>query len=216
MKIPDVKQELKKVVLTDLVPYEDNPRVNDDAVQYIADSIKEFGFIRPIGVDEDLVLLYGHTALKAAKKLKMGSVTVVIHRGMKEDHKTAYRIADNRLGERSYWDYGLLEKEMKKIIGKMKTDFIYSGPELKEMFNFDIIKNPDLKANSAKGHIYAGNALALQIHNIVCFIDDPDICEYITDLSDKLLDVFDTDQKKYNEFGTKLMGIVKKNEGILL
>ena len=89
-------------------PYENNPRINDDAVDAVAASIREFGFAQPIVVDTDSVIIVGHTRLKAAQKLGLERVPVVVASHLTPDQVRAYRIADNRTAELAEWDYDLL------------------------------------------------------------------------------------------------------------
>lgn len=77
-------------------PYDKNPRKNDDAVEATANSIKEFGWQQPIVVDNDGVIIVGHTRLKAAKKLKLNTVPVTVASDLSEDQVKAYRLADNK------------------------------------------------------------------------------------------------------------------------
>ncbi len=93
-------------------PYENNPRINDDAVDAVAASIREFGFSQPIVVDADSVIIVGHTRLKAAKKLGLERVPVVVASHLTPDQVRAYRIADNKTAELADWDYDLLPIEI--------------------------------------------------------------------------------------------------------
>jgi hypothetical protein len=108
------KRELKNVPLADLIPYARNPRKNDPAVQRVAASLKEYGLVKnSIVVDEDMVLITGHTTTKAMQALKWATapeVTQVF--GLTEAQKKAYRIADNKLGELAAWDDELLALEL--------------------------------------------------------------------------------------------------------
>jgi len=93
-------------------PYENNPRINDDAVDSVAASIREFEFSQPIVVDADSVIIVGHTRLKAAKKLGLERVPVVVASHLTPDQVRAYRIADNKTAELAEWDYDLLPIEI--------------------------------------------------------------------------------------------------------
>ena len=108
------KRELKNVPLADLIPYARNPRKNDPAVQRVAASLKEYGLVKnSIVVDEDMVLITGHTTTKAMQALKWATapeVTQVF--GLTEAQKKAYRIADNKLGELAAWDDEFLALEL--------------------------------------------------------------------------------------------------------
>ena len=98
--------------IKDVKPYEKNPRINDNAVEAVANSIKEFGWRQPIVVDKDNVIIAGHTRWKAAKKLKMKEVPVIVAADLSEEQVRAYRIADNSTGELATWDYDLLMPEI--------------------------------------------------------------------------------------------------------
>lgn len=99
----------------DLKPYEKNPRKNDDAVQYVANSIKEFGFRVPIVIDSNSTIVCGHTRWKAAKLLKMETVPCVIADDLTEEQIKAFRVADNKTSEKSGWDFALLDTELAEI-----------------------------------------------------------------------------------------------------
>lgn len=94
--------------LKDITPYEKNPRRNDDSVDAVANSIRDFGFRAPILVDKDHVIIAGHTRYKAARKLKLKTAPVVVCDDMTPEQVEAYRIADNSAGSASGWDYDLL------------------------------------------------------------------------------------------------------------
>lgn len=99
-------------------PYDKNPRRNDDSVEFVANSIKEFGFQQPIVVDKDMIVIAGHTRLKAAKKLKLKEVPVVIADNLTEEQVKAYRLADNKTNEFSVWDFDLLDEELLNVCDK--------------------------------------------------------------------------------------------------
>lgn len=99
----------------DVKPYENNPRKNDDSVKAVAESIKQFGFKQPIVVDKDGVIIVGHTRLRAAKRLKMKEVPVLVADDLTEEQAKAYRLADNKVAETSTWDLDKLEEELKDI-----------------------------------------------------------------------------------------------------
>jgi DNA modification methylase len=96
-------------------PYENNPRNNDDAVDAVAASIREFGFSQPIVVDSDSVIIVGHTRLKAAQKLRLDRVPVVVASHLSLDQVRAYRIADNKTAEIAEWNYDLLPIELSAL-----------------------------------------------------------------------------------------------------
>ncbi len=109
--------------IKDLHPYEKNPRKNDNAVEYVANSIKEFGFKVPIVIDKDNVIVAGHTRYKAAKKLKLKTVPCIMADDLTDEQIKAYRLADNKTGELAEWDYDLLGGELDGILDIDMGDF---------------------------------------------------------------------------------------------
>ncbi len=108
-----MKIELRK--LADIRPYENNPRHNDDAVDAVAASIREFGFRQPIVVDGDGVIICGHTRYKAALRLGLDKVPVHVAKDLTPEQIKAYRIADNKTNELSDWNYDLLPIELSAL-----------------------------------------------------------------------------------------------------
>ena len=105
--------QLKK--LTEIKPYEKNPRKNDGAVKYVAESIRQFGFKVPIVIDKDGVIVAGHTRYKAAKKLKMNEVPCIVADDLTDEQIKAFRLADNKVSEQAEWDFELLDIELEGI-----------------------------------------------------------------------------------------------------
>lgn len=110
------------IAIEDIKPYENNPRLNDNAVDAVAKSIEEFGFQQPLVLDKDNVIIVGHTRYKASQKLGLKEVPCVIADDLTEEQVKAYRLADNKVGELAQWDYGLLNIELEEIEMDM-TDF---------------------------------------------------------------------------------------------
>lgn len=99
----------------ELIPYENNPRNNDEAVKYVAESIKEFGFKVPIVVDCNNVIVCGHTRYKAAKELGIEEVPCIVADDLTEEQIKAFRLADNKVSEFSRWDFDLLNAELEDL-----------------------------------------------------------------------------------------------------
>lgn len=117
--------------LDQLTPYEFNPRNNENAIDAVANSIKEFGFKVPIVVDKDGVLVAGHTRYEAAKKLGLQSVPCIVADDLTPEQVKAFRIADNKTGEKASWDEELLSKELSGILDDFDmTDFGFGDFEL--------------------------------------------------------------------------------------
>ena len=113
----------------ELIPYEKNPRNNDEAVEYVANSIKEFGFKVPIVIDKDGVIIAGHTRLKAAKQLGLNEVPCIIADDLSEEQIKAFRLADNKVSEQASWDFELLDEELDGLTFDMK-EFGFDGIEI--------------------------------------------------------------------------------------
>jgi len=93
-------------------PYPNNPRINDDAVDAVAASIREFGVRQAIVVDTDGVIICGHTRFKAAQKLGLEKLPVHVAKDLTPEQIKAYRIADNKTAELADWNYDLLPIEL--------------------------------------------------------------------------------------------------------
>lgn len=98
-----------------VIPYDKNPRNNESAVKMVADSINEFGFKVPIVVDDNNVIVAGHTRYLAALELGLKKIPVVVAKDLTEDQIKAYRLADNKTGEMAKWDFVALDEELQKI-----------------------------------------------------------------------------------------------------
>lgn len=105
-------REIVTLKLSEIIPYERNPRKNDAAVDDVAESIRQVGYRQRIVVDENNVILAGHTRLKALKKLGWAEAEVQRELDMTEEQKRKYRILDNKVAEKSEWDYDLLDIEL--------------------------------------------------------------------------------------------------------
>ncbi len=116
----------------ELIPYINNPRKNDDAVDKVASSIKHFGFKVPIVIDQQNEIVAGHTRLKAAKKLGIKEVPCIVADDLDDNQIKAFRLADNKVSEAAAWDDELLGIEMFNINDIDLTDF-----------GFDVINEED-------------------------------------------------------------------------
>lgn len=120
--------------LSELKPYEKNPRKNDEAVKYVMKSIKEFGFKVPIIIDKNNVIVCGHTRYKASKKLKLETVPCIIADDLTEEQIKAFRLADNKVSEKAEWDFDLLNDELNSIFDFDMTDFGFEVFEYESAF----------------------------------------------------------------------------------
>jgi hypothetical protein len=99
----------------DLIPYINNPRNNENAVDKVASSISEFGFKNPIIIDKNNIVINGHTRLLASKKLGLKEVPVIRADDLTEAQVKAFRIADNKTSEYATWDEDLLKIELEQL-----------------------------------------------------------------------------------------------------
>jgi site-specific DNA-methyltransferase (adenine-specific) len=125
-----MKVEMRPIA--SIKPYENNPRQNDAGVDAVAASIREFGFRQPVVVDEDGVIIVGHTRYKAALKLGLEEVPVHVASGLTPAQAKAYRLADNQTATLSAWDDDKLPLELLQL---QQMDFDlnltgFSGDEL--------------------------------------------------------------------------------------
>ncbi len=126
-----------EIALEELRPYENNPRNNDEAVEPVANSIKEFGFKVPIVIDKDNVIIAGHTRYKAAKQLKLKTVPCIIADDLTEEQIRAFRLADNKVSEIATWDYNALNFELENIIDIDMTIFDFDMSGIDDTFGTD-------------------------------------------------------------------------------
>lgn len=103
--------------LVDLKPYVNNPRNNDNAVQYVRNSIEEFGFRVPLVIDKDNVIVCGHTRYKAAVQMGLEEVPCILAADLTEDQIKAFRLADNKTQELAEWDWNKIGIELDSITG---------------------------------------------------------------------------------------------------
>lgn len=113
-------------LINEVIPYEKNPRINDNAVPAVMKSIEEFGFKVPIVIDKNGTIVTGHTRLKAAKKLGMKTVPCIVADDLTPEQIKAFRLADNKVAEAAEWDMELLNEELDGIVDIDMSDFNFS------------------------------------------------------------------------------------------
>lgn len=107
--------QIEELYTKELIPYSNNPRNNESAVDAVAASIKEFGFKVPIIIDKDNVIVAGHTRLKAALKIGLDKVPCIKADDLTPEQLKAFRLADNKVGELATWDFNKLEEELAEL-----------------------------------------------------------------------------------------------------
>lgn len=136
--------EIEQVNIVDIQPYKNNPRKNEQAVGVVADSIKNYGFLVPVVLDDKNIVVAGHTRIKAAMKLGMTSVPAVYTEGLNDEQIKAFRIMDNKSNEYATWDYNLLKQE---ILDLKSIDVELTGFKQEEIDFFN--PTEDGKANDS-------------------------------------------------------------------
>ena len=135
-----MQYETRKVA--DLIPYVNNARTHsDEQITQLASSIKEFGFINPVIIDDHNGLIAGHGRLMAAKKLGLDEVPVLVESHLTEAQKKAYILADNKLALNAGWDADLLKVELSELkdLGFDNLDTIgFSEDEIKDILNTEL------------------------------------------------------------------------------
>lgn len=110
-------KELKIVYkrLDELKPYENNPRINDNAVDSVMQSISAVGFRVPLTITDDGVIVTGHTRYKAAEKLELDKIPCIIADDLTDEQVRIFRIIDNKTSELSEWDFEKLKQEFYEL-----------------------------------------------------------------------------------------------------
>ena len=106
------KLRIEYVPVDRIRPYENNPRLNEDAIPLVRKSIEEFGSQVPLVLDKDLVVVTGHTRLAAAKEIGMDTVPCIIASELSPEQVKAFRLADNKVSETAGWDFEMLQTEL--------------------------------------------------------------------------------------------------------
>lgn len=110
-----LRKKIEEVKVNKLIPYENNPRINDGAVPALVESIRQLGFNVPLVIDKNNVVVCGHTRLKAALELGMESVPCLRADDLTEEQIKAFRLADNKTAELSTWNFEKLYGELEAL-----------------------------------------------------------------------------------------------------
>lgn len=146
----DLRSKITLMALADITPYENNPRNNEEAVEKVANSIKEFGFNQPIVVDKDNVIIVGHTRYLAAQELGLSEAPVIVAGNLSDEQARAYRLADNKTGELAGWDFEKLALELEQIEDISMSDFGFvEGSDL-DINDEDFLSDNQIKEKEPK------------------------------------------------------------------
>lgn len=159
--------------ISELIPYINNPRKNDHAVDAVASSIKNFGWQQPIVIDKQNEVIAGHTRLKAAQKLNLKEVPCYVAENLTDSQIKAFRIADNKVGELSQWDFELLQLELQNLDE-------FTGFQLNEFNNDYSEKNKEINF----GNLEESYELKLKFNEKEYFF-----------IKEKLREIEDTDEQ---------------------
>jgi site-specific DNA-methyltransferase (adenine-specific) len=154
----------KKIV--DIKPYEKNPRKNDEAVKYVAESIKQFGFKVPIVIDKDGIIVAGHTRYKAAKKLKLNEVPCIVADDLTEEQVKAFRLADNKVAEKAEWDIDLLSEELDDLFDFNMTAFGFEFDTEDE--ETEVVEDDFEDELPEEPYVKSGDLYQLGKHRLLC------------------------------------------------
>lgn len=189
--------------IDEVIPYEKNPRKNDEAVKYVAESIKEFGFKVPIIIDSNNVIIAGHTRLKASKKLGYKEVPCIIADDLTPEQIKAFRLADNKVSEMAEWDLDLLNEELENIIDINMEDF---GFDLNLDFEDKEVEEDDFEVEVPEEPVAKlGDIWQLGNHRLMCG-DSTDFLNYKLLMDGKKADLVFTDPP---------YGMKKEKDGVL-
>lgn len=166
--------DVLNIPITQIKPYEKNPRKNDAAVDKVVASIREFGFQQPIVVDAKGCIIVGHTRFKAALKMGLQSVPVVYANNLTPQQVKAYRIADNKTNEFAEWDYNLLAEEFSDLamLGYDMTNTAFGKDEINGILTTEVVEDGFDVDNAVKEIVQpkskVGDVFLLGQHRVMC------------------------------------------------
>lgn len=157
------KLKIEYVDINSIKPYENNPRHNEEAIPYVMNSIKEFGFKNPIIIDKNNVIIAGHTRLESAKRLGITEIPCIYADDLTDEQIRAFRLADNKVGEIAEWNFELLDEELEDIDINME-DFGFQEIENTNLDDFFEERNDEQKEEKKKTVIcpYCGKEFILE------------------------------------------------------
>ena len=141
--------ELDKIAINQLKPYENNARQHDTSqIEQLANSIKEFGFVGGVIIDENNMILAGHGRVEAAKVAGLTEVPYIRKTDLTKEQKRAYILADNKLNDLSGWDYELLSAELDEI--NIDMSLFGFGDIIEDDINYDVNEDGDTSFSEAE------------------------------------------------------------------
>lgn len=151
---------ITEVPINELKEYARNPRKNDASVEYVANSIREFGFKIPVVIDQGNTIVCGHTRVKAARNIGMKTVPCIIADDLTDEQIKAFRLADNKTAEFAEWDFTKLDVELMQIQGLDMQDFGFDFSEMPDV----LIEKKELKPYEKVFYLIACD---VNLHDVV-------------------------------------------------
>ena len=205
--------------IKDLKPYINNPRKNDDAVATVEKSIKEFGFINPIVLDKDDSIIVGHTRLKAAIKLGYTKVPTITATDLSPAQVKAFRIMDNKSGEKAEWDWSLLKEELYSLEGTDSFDATgLDSDEITEVWEMEedtgeVQEDNFQEPKVAKYSVKLGDVFVLGQHRLICG-DATDFAMVKTLVTEETVDMVFTDPPYGMFLNADFSGMINNLSGL--
>ena len=160
--------KIQRIKINEIIPYENNPRNNKNAIDKVAESIKEFGFTNPILLDKNNVVIAGHTRLEAAKKLNLTEVDCV-YLDLTEEQAKAYRLVDNKTAEFAEWDLDLLNIELEELsLEGFNMDNFGFDFNLNLEDDGETLEEDDFDAEEVESIVKRGEIYRLGEHVLMC------------------------------------------------
>lgn len=170
--------EIINVKVDELKEYENNPRNNDEAVRAVENSIKEFGFKVPIVIDENNVIVAGHTRIKACRNLGIEEVPCIVANDLTEEQIKAFRLVDNKTSELAEWDFNKLNAELYELSLDM-TQFEFEIDDLDvDDFGDDFELPDDDKPSTRTITLSLSEEQYIICTNCMDYMNDNDLVEH--------------------------------------
>ena len=165
-----MKPEIIYLPLSEIKPYENNPRYNESAVDAVAQSIKEFGFKNPIILDKHKVIIAGHTRYKASQQLGLEEVPCIIASDLTNQQAKAYRLVDNKVGELAEWDFIKLSAEIEALPDFSAEEFGFDMREIDTALNKgkEAVEDDYEEPDYIEPRIKRGEVWQLGNHRLMC------------------------------------------------
>lgn len=159
---------IENISINKITPYERNPRKNEKAVPYVKKSIQEFGFKVPIIIDNENVIVCGHTRYKAAVELEMKEVPCVRADDLTPEQIKAFRLADNKVSEYAEWDFEELTGELEGITELDMEEFGFFENEESEKKEVEVVEDDFTADVPQEPKAKTGDIYQLGRHRLMC------------------------------------------------